>query len=398
MNPSPSDLMHEATRMTRAGRLAEATEAIQRALAGHSTTSGSPHTPARPSGTGCGRKMSTGQTPAPSLVLDACVFELDDRAAPAPDAGSAFGTGDFTSGTHTYGSLTRRYKLYAPPGHAGQSLPLVVMLHGCTQDPDDFAVGTGMNERAQVQGFFVLYPAQAQDANPSLCWNWFKHKHQRRESGEAALLADMTRAVLARHGIDARRIYIAGLSAGGAMAAIVAGLFPELFAALGVHSGLPAGAASNMPEALAAMQSGSSAPGMATRTGRLRTARPLAPVALAALPTIVFHGDQDSTVHPRNGEQVIQGTLAGAAAGPESGHAGRARPVVEQGTSANGRRYTRTIHHGANGAPLAEHWLVHGAGHAWSGGLSAGSHTDAAGPDASAEMLRFFLEQADRRH
>ena len=347
MNDTMRSLMHEATRLTRAGQLREATAAIQRAL---------------------------GQA-APAVqpeVLDGLVFE--SGAGNFSESGEArqarpFAVGDkgdFRSGTHSHAGLTRTYKLYTPPGAAGRPLPLVVMLHGCTQSPDDFAAGTAMNEHAREQGFFVLYPAQSQDANPSRCWNWFKHNHQRRGSGEPAVLAGMTQAVMRQHGIDPRRVYIAGLSAGGAMAAIVAAAYPELFAAVGVHSGLASGAASNLSEALAAMQGGG---------GRVHAGPP------SAVPTIVFHGDQDRTVHPRNGEQLIAAVRAGGAASAR----------VEQGVCSQGRRYTRSAHPPGGGSASAEHWLVHGAGHAWSGGQAAGSYTDAKGPDASREMLRFFF-------
>ncbi len=353
MIDSVLQLMREATRLTKSGRLKEATAAIQRAF-GRAT-------PTRTS-------ASAAVAPQPSPgVLDGLVFEVDARAgAPAASAvGDApAGAGAFTSGTHTEASLTRRYKLYVPPGAAGRQRPLVVMLHGCSQDPDDFAAGTAMNERAREQGFFVLYPAQSPDANPSRCWNWFKHNHQQRGSGEPAVLAGMTQAVMKQHGIDPCRVYIAGLSAGGAMAAIVAAAYPELFAAVGVHSGLPRGAASNVPEALAVMQRGVAGDG-----------------PTSAVPTIVFHGDQDRTVHPRNGEQVIAAVRAGGAAGAR----------VEQGVCGQGRRYTRSAHPADASSASAEHWLVHGAGHAWSGGQAAGSYTDAKGPDATREMLRFFF-------
>ena len=273
--------------------------------------------------------------------------------------------GEFVDGSHTHASLTRRYKLYAPPGSVGKSLPLVVMLHGCTQNPDDFAVGTGMNELALAQGFYVLYPAQSADANPQRCWNWFKHNHQGRSKGEAALLANMTLAVMEQHCMDSRRVYIAGLSAGGAMAAIVAAAYPEIFAAAGIHSGLAAGAAGNVAEALAAMKSGAADIKLASLS--------------SAVPTIVFHGDQDRTVHPRNGEQVIAALQAGE------------EKRMEQGISNQGRRFTRTQHQ-INGVTLAEHWVLHGGGHAWAGGNALGSYTDPTGPDASGEMLRFFSE------
>ena len=346
MNSTLQALMREATRLTGSGQLLEATETIQRALRGETAP---PVPPAHPAGA--------------AEVLDGLVTEVRERGAAAP--GTA---GGFSSGSHSHRSLTRDYKLFVPPGPAQPARALVVMLHGCTQQPDDFAAGTAMNERAGEQGFLVLYPAQAADANPQRCWNWFKHSHQQRDRGEPALIASLTRQVAHAHGVDPRRIYVAGLSAGGAMAAIVAAAYPDIYAAVGVHSGLPAGAAANLPEAMAAMQSGASA----------------AP-AMHAVPTIVFHGDQDRTVHPRNGEQLVA-AVSGAAAAPR----------VEQGASAQGRRYTRRIHAGANGGAAAEHWLVHGAGHAWSGGQPAGSYTDAQGPDATREMLRFFFEHPAR--
>lgn len=357
MNNTALQLMEEATRLTRSGQLQEATAAIQRALA--------QAVPARD------RAQPAAAAQAPAEVLDGLVFEsglhrgADTVEPPRAEPGPARGAGVFAGGSHSQAGLTRAYKLYAPPGATGQALPLVVMLHGCTQNPDDFAAGTSMNEHAREQGFFVLYPAQAQDANPSRCWNWFKHSHQQRGRGEPALLAGMTQAVMQQHGIDPRRVYIAGLSAGGAMAAIVAAAYPELFAAVGVHSGLARGAAGNLSEALAAMQGG----------GRGHGGLP------NAVPTIVFHGDQDRTVHPRNGEQVIAAVRGGAAAGA----------TVEQGVCGQGRRYTRSAHPPGSGSASAEHWLVHGGGHAWSGGQAAGSYTDAKGPDASREMLRFFF-------
>jgi poly(hydroxyalkanoate) depolymerase family esterase len=238
------------------------------------------------------------------------------------------------------------------------------MLHGCTQDPDDFAVGTRMNEAALERNFFVLYPAQAQNANASRCWNWFKHNHQRRGRGEPALLADMAQAVIRRYGIDARRVYVAGLSAGGAMAAILGDAYPDVFAAVGVHSGLPPGSATNVKTAFEAMRRGGTS-GTAQSTD--------------APPTIIFHGDQDTTVHPVNGQQVA------------TARAGATTPEPERGRSQNGREFTRNVYRDDDGRVVAEHWIVHGAGHAWSGGSPRGSYTDATGPDATQEMLRFFF-------
>ena len=312
MNHPFDELMRDAARLTRAGQLREATEAIQRAL---------------------GR----GQAAPLDGVIDGCVFEVPPRGG-HPEAG------EFVGGSHTHRSLMRQYKLYVPPGHAGGSLPLVVMLHGCSQDPDDFAAGTGMNALADEQGFCVLYPAQAQDANPSRCWNWFKHNHQSRERGEAALIGALTETVIRSRGIDPGRVYIAGMSAGGAMAALVAAAHPELFAAVGVHSGLPPGAASNLPEGLAAMRAGTPA-----------TMMP-GPSVLAELPVpaIVFHGSLDRTVHPSNADGIVAAVLRSA---KQADSVRGSSPDIEQGIAAGGRRYTRSTFRAGSGEVAAEHWL-----------------------------------------
>ena len=282
--------------------------------------------------------------------------------------------GSFSAGTHSHAGLVRGYKLYLPPGAADRALPLVVMLHGCSQDPDDFAAGTGMNALAAAQGFAVLYPTQAADANPARCWNWFKHNHQVAGRGEAALIASLVQAVQRTHGLDADRCYIAGLSAGGAMAALVAAAHPALFAAVGVHSGLAPGAARDLKAGLAAMRSGA------------------ASVVPLPVPTIIFHGDQDATVHPRNGAQLLAAAVRGSQ--PPGATAPTWETVQTQGRSAAGQAYTRSMHGAPGAAASAELWLLHGAGHAWSGGQAAGSYTDARGPDASAEMLRFFFSHS----
>ena len=278
--------------------------------------------------------------------------------APVPS-----GRGQFVADSYANAAGVRAYKVYTPPGASAEPRPLVVLLHGCSQDPDDFAAGTRMNLLADELGFVAVYPAQSRSANASSCWNWFEAAHQRREQGEPSLIAGITRAVLAR-GLDARRVYVAGLSAGGAMAAVMGATYPELFAAVGSHSGLPYGAAQDLPSAFAAMQG--------TVTARAR--REL------GVPLIAFHGDEDRTVHPSNsGVTAANGT----------------RIVTEQGEQ-NGRSYTRTMHLIAPGKAIVEHWIVHGAGHAWTGGSASGSFTDPRGPDASREMLRFFLQHSTK--
>lgn len=349
--------MVDAAALVRGGDLHAATAAIQAALRD--------------------RAAAPAMAPAASaIVIDVPARELPQPSLPPEIPGahvaapaSADPDGTFTAGRLADGRSGRNYKLYIPPQAGARALPLVVMLHGCTQDPDDFALGTRMNEAARKQGCFVLYPAQSQQANPQRCWNWFKHNHQQRGRGEPALLAAMTREVIARHAIDPARVYVAGLSAGGAMAAILGETYPDLYAAVGVHSGLAAGAARDLPSALAAMRSGAAA--ATSRHGP---------------PTIVFHGDADKTVHPANGEHVITGRVA----------ASEGEAEVDRQRATGGRGYTRRVHRSREGGVVAEHWVVHGSGHAWSGGSSQGSFTDPGGPDATGHMLSFFLQHARR--
>jgi poly(hydroxyalkanoate) depolymerase family esterase len=240
-----------------------------------------------------------------------------------------------------------------------------VMLHGCKQSPDDFATGTRMNELAEEQTFLVAYPAQSTSANSSRCWNWFKARDQERGQGEPSLVAGITRQIMSDFRVKPARVSIAGLSAGGAAAAIMGAAYPDLFEAVGVHSGLACGAATDMPSAFAAMRAGA-------RSDLPRR---------SAVRTIVFHGDRDLTVNSINGDQVIA----------QSNSMANLQFSVCQGQSAGGARYSRTVHTNASGDEVLEQWVVHGLGHAWSGGSPAGSYTDARGPDASREMVRFFF-------
>jgi poly(hydroxyalkanoate) depolymerase family esterase len=293
-------------------------------------------------------------------------FPLGPRAKPRP-AGLP---GRFIDASFSNAAGTRSYKVYIPSSANGQPMPLLVMLHGCTQDPDDFASGTQMNALAEECGMIVAYPAQSQQANPSRCWNWFKAVDQQRDTGEPSLIAGITQRVCQDFAIDRKRIYVAGLSAGGAMAAIMGKLYPDLYAAVGVHSGLPFAAAHDLPSALAAMQGMPGLPGSASKAADDGN----------TVPVIVFHGDRDTTVHPANGDAVIAQRMA---------HPHDAI-LVEPGRVPDGYAFTRTVHRRSDGVPQAEQWLIHGAGHAWSGGSAHGSYTDAKGPDASREMLRFF--------
>ncbi len=264
----------------------------------------------------------------------------------------------------------RTYKLYVPSGFKGQPLPLVMMLHGCTQSPDDFAAGTRMNDLAEEQTFLVAYPAQPASANASKCWNWFNASDQQRDQGEPSLIAGITREIMRDMPVTRGRVYIAGLSAGGAAAAIMASAYPDLYAAVGVHSGLACGAASDLASAFAAMRGGSPDAGRSRRSGR------------PAVPTIVFHGDRDNTVNPVNSDHIIA----------QSNAAADLQITVTRGKASGGMRYTHTVYADDTGQAILEQWVLHGAGHAWSGGSVSGSYTEPRGPDASGEMLRFFLQ------
>jgi len=341
MHPQFDRLMQDATALTRAGDLQAAMAAIATAL----------------------------QRGSARAFQDDGVIDVEAReVAPAVSATPVDAPVDdarFVAGHFAHRAGARDYRLFIPAARSEPPRALILMLHGCTQNPDDFARGTRMNALAARHNVLVLYPAQTRHANSQGCWNWFKRSHQRREHGEPALIAALVRDIAARYGVDPARIFVAGLSAGGAMAAILATTHPDVFAAAGVHSGLAAGAARDLPGALAAMKGGGAA----------------AHGAKSAVRMIVFHGDADATVHPRNAEHVVDA------------HGATAVRVDEQrDLNVGARRCTRRLHRDAQGRVVTEHWVVHGAGHAWSGGDPAGSYADARGPDASAEMLRFFLE------
>jgi poly(hydroxyalkanoate) depolymerase family esterase len=412
--------MLEATRLTREGQLADATALIQRLFQGkrypgntsgawvssagtgtsrppsvrhasrvfdvHPTTGAAKNIDGAPGGSGSDTQpvpTAIPQTPEKLLgFLDQISqrgrIDLPGRpggriSVPLPE-GARFETRVYADAVGS-----RAYKLYVPSSQRGsQPVPLVVMLHGCNQSPDDFAVGTRMNTLAEEQNFLVAYPTQPASANAQKCWNWFSPADQERDCGEPALIAGITRQVMRDYAVDPACVYVAGLSAGGAAAAIMGEAYSDLYAAVGVHSGLACGAASDIPSAFAAMRQG----GAGTR--RQPSGGAMVRDARRTVPTIVFHADKDTTVHPRNGEYVL--AQAGATAGD-------LRTTVEHGQVPNsGRTFTRTLHANDRGMAVLEQWIVHGGGHAWSGGSSEGSYTDPRGPDASREMLRFFLD------
>ncbi len=408
--------MAEATRLTREGRLAEATAVIQRTLGGTfaPTPEGSDGTDepneatfrivdeaSQPTSTRCRRATRRGSggvarpTPEPPLQHFRDLPSLSNslagvlpgavERAPAPAVVPAGGR--FIDRSYTDRAGSRAYKLYIPSGYVvGQVAPLVVMLHGCTQNPDDFAAGTHMNVLAEEHTFLVAYPAQAQNANISKCWNWFETADQQRGQGEPSLIAGITRQIVDEYDVDADRVYVAGMSAGGAMAAIMGEAYPDLYAAVGVHSGLAPGAAHDLSSAFTAMRGGS--PGGAV------SARRVAGESARTVPTIVFHGDRDTTVHPGNGDQLL--AHFANTGGREIKEAPALRARVRQGQVPGGHSYTCSTYHDASDHAIVERWNVNGLGHAWSGGSLPGSYTDPKGPDASAEMVRFFNQHPRR--
>ena len=405
------DGMIQALNLTKAGRLAEATELIQRMLGSSSKSAGSssdsgllpdieaPNPP--------GRVSALLRSPLPQgFQLPLQKPDVLQRQVP-PDS---FGAGVLLERTFTNGSGTRRYLVYVPPGCSNEGrerresraavlgrseqtrfssasddevggfqarcanapdkhVPVIVMLHGGTQAVHDYAAGTAMNRLADLHHFLVVYPDQDAGANPMRYWNWFRPQDQRTGRGEPALIAGITEQVISDYNADRDKIFIVGFSAGGAMATVMAATYPDLYAAAGVHSGLPYGAAYDVPSAFALMR-GENPPS--------RQDPPL------RIPLIVFHGDRDQIVDVVNASHIRQQRLGADRAATAGDGVTRT-----QGQVSSGRSYTRTIH-AAGADVLLELWIVHGAGHAWFGGTSGCSYTDPLAPDASAEMVRFF--------
>lgn len=290
-----------------------------------------------------------------------------DAAAQAP--------GTFEWHTYAGDAGTRRYRLFVPASaDATKPAPLVVMLHGCTQDPDDFARGSRFNELAARAGAIVAWPEQTGSHHPQKCWTWYDPANQAAGRGEPALVAAITREVMASRAIDPRRVYVGGVSAGAAMAVNTAAAYPELFAAVASHSGIPYRAAADVPHAIAVMRTGSSDPAILAYA--LQDA-----LGGRRLPLIAIHGAADPVVVPTNSRQL---------AAQWAGVLGLTASPAERGTE-GGLGIERTRWKASDGSIAVELIVVDSLAHAWSGGSAEGTFTDARGPDASRLILDFLL-------
>jgi poly(hydroxyalkanoate) depolymerase family esterase len=365
------DVMGDALNLVRKSDLAGATAVIREALSGETAESGSGELKARP------RPPSGKIIPLPPRrPLGETLRALRDRPPippapavppePEPELGERF-----LRRTYRAAAGTLDYRLYVPGASEQRDLALILMLHGCAQDPEDFALGTQMNALAEEFGLIVAYPRQTRRANANGCWNWFDRRHQSRGAGEPAKLSGLARALAKEFGIRKERVFAAGLSAGGAMAEVLAATYPDVFDAVGVHSGLPYKSAVDVPSAFAAMKgTGAHDPGPPDAGDR-------------RVRKIVIHGLADGTVNSVNGERIVEEL--------ERGEIPLTRTDLDWDIEAG--RVSRTALKDENGRPVAEQWLVEGGGHAWFGGDPRGSYTQTVGLDASRVMVRFFLAE-----
>ncbi|WP_020558383.1 extracellular catalytic domain type 1 short-chain-length polyhydroxyalkanoate depolymerase [Thiofilum flexile] len=360
--------MQETIKLVKAGQWGEATQSLQRALGTKTTARSQTEQSATPDET------PPSESPSNLGALGSLFKAFQDSFKPVPPppipSQAQFITKTFSN---EYGS--RDYKLYIPSSYKTKALPLVVMLHGCTQSSDDFANGTQMNALAEQYQLLIAYPEQSAQANVQRCWNWFKPQDQTHNQGEPSLIAGITQAIMADYRVDKKRVYIAGISAGGAMSAIMAALYPDLYSAVGIHSGLAFGSAQSFSSALMAMNLG------------------IKPIHQPShfVPLIIFQGDQDKTVAARNADILFEQAKTLYQQQHENASF---KLCTQEHSPTDSHPYTCTIIENSQGIHEIEYWKIHGAGHAWSGGDSSGSYTDPKGPDASQEIVRFFLRHA----
>jgi poly(hydroxyalkanoate) depolymerase family esterase len=416
MNMDFADAMRAAMNLTRDQKLVEATRVIQRALSGGEQVPSDSPSEARAPLLGIDNKVIdlTAEIIEPETMASAGLkadtrlgqsqpsriakwnagslgkalaklrhtklprFSLDGLTVGRPRKALEIPEGaQFLSRSFACAAGSRNYKLYIPRRPQTGRRALLVMLHGGTQDANDFAAGTRMNALAEEHGFIVAYPSQSKAANASLCWNWFSPENQMRGRGEPAIIAGITSEIVTEYAVDPARVFVAGLSAGGAMAAVMGATYPDLYAAVGVHSGLPYRSAADLPSAFAAMRGDAGLRGGSRKSRGAGNDSP-------RVRTIIFHGDADNIVHSSNAANMVEAERAGQSVE----HAEARHAAI--------RAHTRTVTRDKTGAVVVEQWIVHGSGHAWSGGSPDGTYTDPHGPDASREMLRFFLGERSK--
>jgi poly(hydroxyalkanoate) depolymerase family esterase len=293
--------------------------------------------------------------------------------------------GNLSRGSYTSSAGTLSYETYVPASYKqGSQMPLIVALHGCTQTADNFRTQTRFDDLAASKGFIVVYPEQSKANNNLTCWNWFQQADMQRGSGEPSLIAGITKTVQAKYGVDPNKVYVGGLSAGGAMAAVMGATYPDIYAAIGVGSGCEysAGAPCAGYQSADPEQAGKSAHQAMGTNARV-------------LPFIVFQGDQDTTVPPVNAQQAVRAgqVMADLADdGDENGSIPTGAAKVVNGQAPGGESYTVSFYNDGTGKELAQYWLVHGMGHAWSGGDASQQFSDPKGPDESLAMYDFFMD------
>jgi|GEM_PF-154447 len=422
-----AEAMRKATRLTLAGDLHTATDAIQTTLKGLNPSGPGQESNVSHPSNGTADDSPTTQSSirvinqvaesadSGNRNVDTNIYDHSDltveenRQVPNYDAyHSGASEGTFIDAHFPWHGKSLIYKLYKPANLRKPSVPLLLMLHGCTQTAHDFAVGTQMNKVAEQAGMFVLYPTQSTAANPNRCWNWFEPEHQCSGHGEPAMLSALTKSIMKDYDIDDSQVFVAGMSAGGAMALILAEQYPDLFAGVGVHSGLPTGAATSMIEAMSTMQN----PEHKTTPsgiGKLRklslrqsaTAKNSHPVSpqpsnRTAIPLIVFHGDQDHTVHRANAKHIVNNWR-------ESYETRSQTSILESRTRTDVtdlgyRSHVTTYFDKAYPEEKrCEYWQLTNTGHRWAGGDEAGSHTDAQGPDVSSALVHFLLVDSQKQ-
>jgi poly(hydroxyalkanoate) depolymerase family esterase len=307
--------------------------------------------------------------------------------------------GEWVSGTVSNAAGSRNYVLWVPSTYQNRDKrkpwPLVMMLHGCMQNPETLAASSGMNSVADKNNFLVVYPEQIKEANPLRCWNWFDTKHQTRDSGEPALLAAIVQQIGSTHSIDTQRVYVAGLSAGAAMAVVMGATYPDLFSGIGVMAGLAFKAATTVETGLAAMKQGGPDPRQQGLLAFQEIRSNPRSKSIRRLPVIVFHGDADPYLNPINGDQVIEQwatTNDYLDDGKGNGSVKSEPAQTIQGSVPEGHQFTKSVYNDRSGKLLLERWIVKGLGHAWSGSPAAAPFADPKGPNASEEMWRFFGE------